>query len=44
MGSLLSEAPQHFGALSLTQILRADREIFSILAAEHNGDIKSKPN
>ncbi len=43
MGSLLSEALQHFGALSLTQILRADREIFSILAAEHKGDIKGKP-
>ena len=43
MGSLLSEAPQHFGALNLTQILRADREIFSTLAAEHKGDIKGKP-
>ena len=31
MGSLLSEAPQHFGAVNLTQILRADKDFFRYL-------------
>ena len=41
MSSLVSEAPKNFHQISLTQILRADREIFSLLAVEHKGNIRA---
>lgn len=41
MSSLVSDAPSHFHQISLTQILRADREIFSLLASEHKGPIRA---
>ena len=46
MGSLLHEAAHSGPALSLTQILRADREIFNIMASEFSGALigeKDKP-
>ena len=42
MGSLISNPPQSCGHISLTQVLRADRGIFSILAAEFEGSLKTK--
>ena len=42
MSSLTSDAPSNCQAVSLTQILRADREMFSILAAEHEGGLQAK--
>ena len=42
MGSLLVEPPHHHNHLSLQQILKADREIFSILASELEGSLKAK--
>jgi hypothetical protein len=46
MGSLVHEAAHSGPALSLTQILRADREIFNIMASEFSGALigeKDKP-
>ena len=46
MGSLLHESSVAGPSLSLTQILRADREIFTIMAAEFSGSLiaeKDKP-
>ena len=46
MGSLLHESSIAGPGLSLTQILRADREIFTIMAAEFSGSLvaeKDKP-
>ena len=42
MGSLLSDTPSTHASLSLSQIVKADREIFSILAAEHQGELRGK--
>ena len=42
MGSLLVEPPHHRNHLSLQQILKADRENFSILASELEGSLKAK--
>ena len=42
MGSLIVDPPQQYGHITLTQVLRADREIFSILAAEFEGSLKAK--
>ena len=41
MSSLVSDAPSNFSNITLTQVMRADREIFSILAAEHKGSLKA---
>ena len=41
MSTLVSDAPSNFSAITLTQVMRADREIFSILASEHKGSLKS---
>eukprot|EP00435_Cladocopium_sp_Y103_P021975 s4259_g5.t1 len=43
MSSLVSDAPQHFTPISLTQIMRADREIFSLMASEHKDPLKAAP-
>eukprot|EP00435_Cladocopium_sp_Y103_P011282 s3229_g2.t3 len=43
MSSLVSDAPQHFTPISLTQIMRADREIFSLMASEHKESLKAAP-
>ena len=40
MAVLVSDAPANFAAVSVTQILRADREMFSLLAAEHSESLK----
>ena len=41
MSTLVSDAPSNFSAITLTQVMRADREIFSILASEHKGSLKA---
>ena len=41
MSSLASDAPKNFRQISLTQILRADRENFSLLAIEHKGSVRA---
>lgn len=41
MTSLISETHSHFQSISLVQILRADRELFSVLASEHRGNLKA---
>lgn len=41
--ALMSDAVQGFHSISLTQILRADRELFLILAAESDGNLKPIP-
>ena len=41
MTSLMTEPHSHAHAVSLTQVLKADRQIFSILAAEHSGTLKA---
>ena len=41
MTSLMSEPPPGFTSISLQQLLRADRELFSILAAEVVGSLKA---
>ena len=43
MSTLVSDAPSNFSAITLTQVMRADREIFSILASEHKGRSKQQP-
>eukprot|EP00435_Cladocopium_sp_Y103_P019375 s340_g4.t1 len=43
MSSLVSDAPQHFTPISLTQIMRADREVFSLMASEHKESLKAAP-
>ena len=39
MGSLIQEPPHATSSLGLTQILRADREIFTLMASEYNGSL-----
>ena len=41
MSTLVSDAPSSFSTVTLTQVMRADREIFSILASEHKGSLKA---
>ena len=41
MSTLVSDAPSNFSAITLIQVMRADREIFSILASEHKGSLKA---
>ncbi len=41
--ALMSDSIPGFQSISLTQILRADRELFMILAAESNSRLKSDP-
>ena len=41
--ALMSDSIPGFQSISLTQILRADRELFVILAAESNGRLKPDP-
>ena len=41
MSTLVSDAPSNFSAITLTQVMRADREMFSILASEHKGSLKA---
>ena len=43
MTVLVTDAPANFGNVSVTQILKADREMFSLLAAEHSDSLKSSP-
>ena len=43
MTVLVSDAPSNFTAVSVTQILKADREMFSLLAAEHSDSLKHVP-
>ena len=43
MTVLVSDAPSNFTAVSVTQILKADREMFSLLAAEHSDSLKYVP-
>ena len=42
MGSLLVEPPHHYNHRSLRKILKADRDIFSILASDLEGSLKAK--
>ena len=41
MSKLVMDMPGDFHSYSMQQILRADREIFSLLASEHRGKIRS---
>ena len=41
MSTLVSDAPSNFSAITLTQVMRADREIFSILVSDHKGSLKA---
>lgn len=41
MSALMSETLASFGAISLTQILQADREIFAMKALEHAETLKA---
>lgn len=41
--ALASEPPEHFQAPSITSLLKADRELFLILAAEVTGSLKATP-
>ena len=43
MTSLLADPHSTSHAVSLTQILKADRQMFSFLAAEHSGSLKAAP-
>ena len=43
MTSLLAEPRSTSQAVSLTQILKADRQMFSLLVAEHSGTLKAAP-
>ena len=38
---LVTDSPTHFSPVSTTQILKADREMFSLLAAEHSDSLKA---
>lgn len=41
MATLISDSPSAFSNITMTQVLRADREIFSIMASEHTGSLKA---
>ena len=41
MSTLVSEAPTSFNSNTLTQVMRADREMFSLLASEFKGSLKA---
>ena len=41
MSTLVSDAPSNFSDITLTQVIRVDKEIFSILASEHKGSLKA---
>ena len=41
MSTLVSDAPSNFNAITLTQVMRADREMFSILASDFKGSLKA---
>ena len=41
MTVLVTESPMNFASVSTTQILKADREMFSLLAAEHSESLKA---
>ena len=41
MTVLVTDSPTHFSPVSTTQILKADREMFSLLAAEHSDSLKA---
>ena len=43
MSILVTDAPSSFAPVSVTQILKADREMFSLLAAEHSDTLKAAP-
>ena len=43
MTILVTDAPANFSSISVTQILKADREMFSLLAAEHSSSLKAIP-
>ncbi len=42
-GGLAADPPSNFNGPSLTSLLRADRELFVILAAEVTGSLKATP-
>ena len=39
MSTLVSDAPTSFNAITITQVMKADREMFSILASEFKGSL-----
>jgi len=41
MSTLVSHAPSNFNEIALTQVMRADREMFSILASSFKGSLKA---
>ena len=41
MTTLVTDSPSNFAPISVTQILKADREMFSLLAAEHSESLKA---
>ena len=41
MSTLVSDAPTSFNAITITQVMRADRDMFSILASEFKGSLKA---
>ena len=43
MTVLVTDAPANYSTVSVTQILKADREMFSLLAAEHTESLKAMP-
>ena len=43
MTTLVTDSPAQFAPVSVTQILKADREMFSLLAAEHSEPLKALP-
>lgn len=43
MTVLISETPSNFSAVGVTQILKADREMFTLLAMEHTDGLKAVP-
>ena len=43
MTVLISDAPANFSAVGVSQILKADREMFTLLAMEHTDGLKALP-
>ena len=43
MTVLVSDAPSNFAPVGVTQILKADREMFALLAMEHTDGLKAMP-
>ena len=41
MSTLVSDAPTSFNAITITQVTKTDREMFSILASEFKGSLKA---